>query len=41
MDGEATVVGRRSGKQKGVEGSIGPRSVFWRGGRGDAWMGWF
>ncbi len=27
--------------KKGVEGSIGARSVFWRGGRGDAWMGWF
>lgn len=24
--------------KKGVEGSIGPRSVFERGGRGDEWM---
>ncbi len=28
MDGEGTVVGRRSGKGKGGEGSIGARSVF-------------
>lgn len=32
-------VGRRSGKQKGGEGSIGPRSVFWE--VMDGGLGWF